>query len=184
MPDMIDPAGEVTRVDDIIVTAAYQNFFVFATDGGDEGPLPGGDDEIEPLEEPIDPDDFMPEPQNCADVAYMLQEYERKREGHDNVRDFLEGFDIVAQVKDILEEILVTTAVDRIASVSQRYVIIRDAVVAASSRLAARVGVGGLAGGLLTFILYLTTRATLGRWDARIASLQETGRQWNCPGHG
>lgn len=38
MPDMIDPAGHVTRVDDVIVSAAVKNFYVFVeTEGEGDG---------------------------------------------------------------------------------------------------------------------------------------------------
>lgn len=125
----------------------------------------------------------MPEPQNCNDVAYLLQEYERKRDQHDATREFLESFDSVADSIDILDTIFISMGIAGIEGLAQRFTAIRNGLNAAASQLQARLGLANWLVALPYLTLWLATRGTKARWDVRIASLEATARDWSCPGY-
>jgi hypothetical protein len=75
MPGMTDPRGRTYWLDEWAVVGARMNFFSYADDL-----TPGGPHEIdtpsidEMSDAPEDPDGYMPTPQSCEDIDFLLND--------------------------------------------------------------------------------------------------------------
>lgn len=165
----------------VYVFAAVANFYEGAAGGsGHHSPVETDTPEAGEYQQPQDPDGFLPEPKSCEDVAFLLRDYEEKRDKYRFITDTLEKIESIGSIKDILEDILFVGGIVGLGTVAARYAAAKAVVEAAAARIILRIGPVAAIAATTYAILWLTSRGTEGRWDLRISSLKEKQKDWKC----
>lgn len=179
MPIMYDPANQATVLDPIVVTGAKLVYYTLTPKDVITGPV---DADTPTLEEDLalpPPDAFDgPDPLNCNDVAFMLQEAVQKRDTYTAARQVIEGLGMPDELITVLTALLTAAGIVGIQDQLQRFQRVVEVVTVGYN--AFRASRAGSIIGLGYAILWAATWGTEGRWDAKIAALESLSDEWEC----
>jgi len=181
MPVLYDPTDEPTDIDDVVVIAAKRVYYTELPKSpepvfpGDVGVLlPENPSADPPPPDPLDD----PQPQNCNDLAFLLQEAEQKKSEYHAARQLVEGLGFPDDVLGLLAGAAAAANLFGIGDQLQRY--IKAVEIGNQVYATVKAARAGWPIAAVYFVLWVATRGTEGRWDARIALLKSLSEEWNC----